>query len=60
MVRLTGLATVTFGGGGAACFWASPQPKSNGTTPIKTTTIGALKDEDMRLGRKVMTKAGYI
>jgi hypothetical protein len=48
MVRLTGLATVTFGGGGAACFGASPQPKSNGTKPIKTTAIRDLKDEDMR------------
>jgi hypothetical protein len=59
MVRVTGLATVTVGGGGAACFWASPQPTRSSTKPTKAIAAGE-REEDIRLRGKLMTKAGYI
>src|SRR5262245_3041873 len=59
MVRLSGLATVTLGGGGAACFWASPQPVSKDAKAIRAAArIRA--DVGMRLGPKVMTNTGYM
>src|SRR5262249_40031480 len=60
MVRCAGLATVTFGGGGAACFWPSPQPASR---PAKAIAMAAKVGGDvggMRSGSKIMRNGGYI
>jgi hypothetical protein len=60
MVRCAGLATVTFGGGGAACFWPSPQPESR---PAKAIAMAAKIGDDvggMRSRSKIIRNGGFI
>jgi hypothetical protein len=59
-VRLIGLATVTFGGGGAACCWLRPQAATIGIKPIKTTAAKTRGSAGMRVEVRIMTNAGYI
>src|SRR5262245_6609909 len=59
MVRLIGSATVTFGGGGAACFGPSPQLARTDAKAMTTAAAGAFRNgprgkKGVRFGRKVM------
>src|SRR5262245_44612170 len=49
MVRVIGLATVTFGGGGAACCWLWPQATRTGAKPTRAIRVKTRRDGGMRL-----------